>query len=81
MREESNTIWKRKLDWVAGHGGLALVTTHPDHMNFYGAPCGQEEYPAHHYIDFLRYIQQNYAGRYHHVLAEDLATDLMVRLS
>src|SRR5436853_2459612 len=34
LRETSIDIWKRKLDWVAEHGGMALVTVHPDYINF-----------------------------------------------
>ena len=30
MREKNIDIWKQKLDWIAKHGGMALVNTHPD---------------------------------------------------
>src|SRR5262249_47846375 len=30
LREPRNDVWKCKLDWVASHGGMALLNTHPD---------------------------------------------------
>ena len=27
-------IWMRKLDWIAEHGGMVLLDTHPDYMSF-----------------------------------------------
>ena len=38
LREKTNGIWKTKLDWIAQHGGMALLNTHPDYMRFDG--CG-----------------------------------------
>src|SRR5882762_8479238 len=34
LREKGNDVWKRKLDWVAAHGGMAFVIVHPDYMAF-----------------------------------------------
>ena len=34
MREKTPEIWKRKLDWIARQGGLALVNIHPDYIDF-----------------------------------------------
>ena len=36
LGEQNNDIWKKKLDWVAEHGGMALINTHPDYMSFDG---------------------------------------------
>ena len=33
MRETTIDIWKRKLDWIAEKGGMALLIAHPDYMN------------------------------------------------
>ena len=38
LRETTIDLWKRKLDWIAEHGGLALLITHPDYMNFSRRP-------------------------------------------
>ena len=36
LKEKTNEIWKTKLDWIAQHGGMALLDTHPDYMRFDG---------------------------------------------
>src|ERR1700681_2354831 len=55
LREENIDIWKRKLDWIAEHGGMALLNTHPDYMTFNGGAAERDEFPVSHYEDFLRY--------------------------
>jgi hypothetical protein len=60
LREKGNDIWKRKLDWIASHGGMALVIVHPDYMALDG-PAGSAEYPADLYEDFLQYVKQRYS--------------------
>lgn len=34
LRERNIAIWRRKLDWIAERGGMALLKTHPDYMCF-----------------------------------------------
>ena len=58
LNEKNIDIWKTKLDWIAEKGGMALINTHPDYMNFDGATLAQEEYPAHYYRQFLEYAAQ-----------------------
>jgi glycosyltransferase involved in cell wall biosynthesis len=65
-------IWKRKLDWVAEKGGMALVLTHPDYMNFGNKP-GLDEYPATHYSDFLGYVKEKYEGQFWNALPGEVA--------
>jgi hypothetical protein len=64
MREKSIDIWKRKLDWVAAKGGMVLLITHPDYMNFAGQPVRFDEYPVRHYRDLLEYVRKRYDGQY-----------------
>ncbi len=66
-------IWKKKLDWVAEQGGMALVNTHPDYMHFDSGKPGREEYPVAFYEQLLEYINARYEGRYWHVLPRDLS--------
>jgi peptidoglycan/xylan/chitin deacetylase (PgdA/CDA1 family) len=73
MKERNIEIWKKKLDWIAKNGGMALLNAHPDYMNFYGKKLGIEEYPAKYYEEFLEYVQSRYEGQYWHVLPQDLA--------
>jgi hypothetical protein len=65
-------IWKRKLDWVVERGGMVLINTHPDYMNF-GQKKSSEEYPASFYEEFLNYVKERYAGQYWHALPRDVA--------
>ena len=67
------SIWKNKLDWIAGKGGMALINTHPDYMNFSNEPCGNEEYPAAWYAEFLEYVRDTYHGNFWHALPRDIA--------
>jgi hypothetical protein len=73
FREKTIDIWKEKLDWIAGMGGMALLNTHPDYMNFKGTP-GNEEYPARYLEELLQHIASKYGGRYWHPLPREMAT-------
>lgn len=72
MREKTIDIWKKKLDWIALHEGMALLITHPDYMNFDN--CARAyEYPADFYKEFLLYIKEKYANRYWNPLPKEIA--------
>lgn len=73
LRSRTTELWKRKLEWVAQNGGMALMNTHPDYMHFGGGKQGFEEYPSRHYAEFLAYIRNTYSGQYWHVLPKELA--------
>jgi peptidoglycan/xylan/chitin deacetylase (PgdA/CDA1 family) len=73
MRKDNIDIWKRKLDWLASHGGVALINTHPDYMKFGRGTCGSEQYPAERYSEFLEYVNDRYRDEYWDVLPRDMA--------
>ncbi len=73
MNEKNIDIWRRKLDWIADQGGMALLNTHPDYMNFDHTNLGIEEYPVEYYLDFLEYVREKYEGQYWHVLPNKIA--------
>ena len=73
MREKNIKIWKEKLDWVAKRGGMVLISTHPDYMNFNGASLDTEEYPSKLYKELLDYIKERYEGQYWHALPKEMA--------
>ena len=73
LKEKNIEIWKKKIDWIAENGGMALLNTHPDYMNFQGKKNKLEEYPVDFYIEFLEYVLKKYNGQYWHVLPGDLA--------
>jgi peptidoglycan/xylan/chitin deacetylase (PgdA/CDA1 family) len=66
-------IWMKKLDWIAEHGGMALLITHPDYMSWNGSKPGEEEYPSDYYRAFLDYIRTKYHGRYWNALPREVA--------
>lgn len=73
MKDYENNIWRKKLDWIAEKGGMALLNTHPDYMAFNGKHRF-DEYPVKLYVNFLKYIQYKYSEQYWHILPKDMAT-------
>jgi hypothetical protein len=72
LREKNIEIWKRKLDWIAQHGGMALLVVHPDYMSFAGEPA-LGEYPAGYYRELLEYVTDRYKGAYWPALPREVA--------
>ena len=72
MMERNINIWKKKLDWVASKGGMALLNTHPDYMRF-DNNCFRETYPSDYYKEFLLYVRDKFEGQYWHTLPGDIA--------
>ena len=64
LQEKTPEIWMRKLDWIAQHGGMALVDVHPDYLCFDNAIATSREYPVDHYRSFLNYVNQRYNGAF-----------------
>jgi hypothetical protein len=64
LQERTPEIWMRKLDWIAQHGGMALVDVHPDYLSFDGPIITSREYPVAHYKSFLKYVSQRYEGAF-----------------
>jgi hypothetical protein len=72
LQERTNEIWKQKLDWVAKHGGMVLLNTHPDYMCFEGKRR-RDEYATNLYSELLSYIREKYEGEYWHALPREVA--------
>ncbi len=72
LKEDSIDIWKRKLDWVAQKGGLALVIVHPDYIGFNGQKR-LGEYSQQLYRDLLEYVADRYADQCWCALPKDVA--------
>lgn len=68
LGEKTIDLWRRKLDWIAGKGGLALLNSHPDYMHFESKARRSEEYPAALYREFLEYSKSMHKERYWHAL-------------
>jgi glycosyltransferase involved in cell wall biosynthesis len=72
LGEPNIDIWKDKVDWIAEHGGMALLNTHPDYICFEGAPR-RNEFPLSHYEDLLTYLKAKYEGQFWSALPRDVA--------
>ena len=72
MKEKGIELWKKKLDWIAEHGGMAMLTTHPDYTAFDGKSTF-DTYPVEYYEQFLNYVKTKYEGQYWNVLSKEMA--------
>jgi hypothetical protein len=73
MQEKDITLWKKKLDWIADKGGMALLNVHPDYQCFRDKAPSFEEYPSKFYEELLAYIKNKYSGQFWHVLPKEIA--------
>jgi hypothetical protein len=80
MQEKSIDIWKKKLDWIAEKGGMALLITHPDYMRFGSRNPSLDEYPTRFYEEFLNYIKSKYDRHCWQVLPREMARFWVRRL-
>jgi peptidoglycan/xylan/chitin deacetylase (PgdA/CDA1 family) len=72
MQERSIDIWKKKLDWIAEKGGMALLICHPDYMEFDGQREGFGKYPSKFYSEFLKFVRSRYEDKYLNCLPRDM---------
>jgi peptidoglycan/xylan/chitin deacetylase (PgdA/CDA1 family) len=73
LKERTLDLWKKKVDWIAAHGGMALVNVHPDYIRFDGGIPGVTEFPVAYYEEFLAWVKQKYGGQYFHALPRQIA--------
>jgi hypothetical protein len=73
LGERSPEIWLRKLDWIAEHGGLALVNIHPDYIDFNRSDFAHFRYPVSLVSELLNYVNSRYAGQFWNPLPKELA--------
>jgi len=73
FREKTPELWLRKLDWIAQHGGMVLLNTHPDYINFQNGSSGNE-YPAAMYQELLEYIRSKYQDQFWHASPREVAS-------
>jgi hypothetical protein len=73
LGERTTDVWKRKLEWVARHGGMALLIVHPDYMSF--DPRAREPYtfPAELYREFLEWVERTFRQQYWQALPREVA--------
>jgi glycosyltransferase involved in cell wall biosynthesis len=66
LRERHADIWFQKLDWIAKHGGMALVDVHPDYVRFEGEANSGTTYPVEMYARFLDYARERHGNSFWH---------------
>lgn len=59
FKEKTIDVWTKKLEWVAAHGGMALMNVHPDYLNF-GGNRSSSEFSAELYERFLKHVASRY---------------------
>ena len=62
LGEITPEIWMRKLDWIAEHGGMALVDVHPDYISFNGSPTDSNKLSSS-VIPGIPHLRQNQVRR------------------
>lgn len=73
LREPTPRIWLDKLDWVARHGGMALVNVHPDYLRFDDEPVSSFTFSVEHYAALLRHVRERHGSRVWHALPHSVA--------
>ena len=73
LREKTIAIWKRKLDWIADHGGMALLNVHPDYVRFDDAKITKYTYSCRLIIDLLDYVRKKYGDLVWYALPREVA--------
>jgi hypothetical protein len=72
LGEKTNEIWKHKLEWIAKHGGMALVNVHPDYTAF-GERAGRTEFPVKLYKEFLAHVTAQFGDDAWYTLPRNVA--------
>lgn len=73
LKETTIDLWKKKLNWVASHGGMALMIVHPDYISFDGK-SNDREYQADLYEQLLKYVTTRYGDSCWYALPREVAT-------
>lgn len=74
LGEQSAEVWINKLDWVAAHGGMALVNIHPDYLDFSGREKSSlDTFPVARVRELLEHVTRTYGERCWNPCAKDLA--------
>ena len=73
LGERTADTWIRKLDWIAAHGGMALVNVHPDYLRFDGGRPSSRTYPISRYEQLLTHLRERYGDGFWQPLPKELA--------
>jgi hypothetical protein len=76
LRERTGDLWKRKLEWVARHGGMALINVHPDYVAFEHR-ASRGEFQGSLYKEFLEHVSTTYGSIAWFALPREVAQYVM----
>src|SRR5205085_9183853 len=68
LREQTRNIWLQKVDWIARHGGMALINVHPDYIRFEDERASNRTYPVRYYRELLAHLRDRYGTSFWHPL-------------
>jgi glycosyltransferase involved in cell wall biosynthesis len=71
--ERTPEIWLKKLDWIAAHGGMALVNVHPDYTRMEGGAAGYRTFPVEIYSRLLQHVREKHGQSVWHALPKEVA--------
>jgi glycosyltransferase involved in cell wall biosynthesis len=74
LREKGPDIWIEKLEWLARHGGMALVNVHPDYICFDGETRTSLNYPVSHYVALMEHVRRRFDGQFWQPLPREVAS-------
>jgi glycosyltransferase involved in cell wall biosynthesis len=73
LGEKTIEVWRRKLDWIVAHGGMALVNIHPDYVNFGSTNGSRNHYPVDRIRELLTYAAETYPGQFWNPACKELS--------
>lgn len=73
LQERDTNTWIQKLDWVASHGGMALLNVHPDYIEMEDEFAAKAPFPAEFYARLLRYVRDKYGDSVWQPLPREMA--------
>jgi predicted glycosyltransferase len=79
FREKTPQVWFQKLNWIVRHGGMVLLNTHPDYINFEDQTSSRQ-YPVALYHEFLEYIKLKYRDSFWHASPREVASYVRANL-
>ncbi|HRZ53982.1 MAG TPA: DUF354 domain-containing protein [Candidatus Paceibacterota bacterium] len=74
LRARTAEFWRRKIEWIATHGGMVHFDTHPDYVAFGPhAPRAGCEFDANRYLETLAWLRDKFTAQYWHALPKEAA--------
>jgi hypothetical protein len=73
LEESDDSIWRRKVDWIAERGGMALINVHPDYLSVHARGTGPAANVLQHYTAWLRHLNERHRGAFWNALPREVA--------